>query len=237
MENTPLPSLIAASREGSSQSHIFLSDEPHSRPHTSNHKIYSRGSPSFLDSKANFPGDSTLFPNLRNSPSLSSSPVPAFSRPATRMRPSTTASHSTQLAEKVPQIGVPQRLEPPIEFNSPVRCTVATANEKILSKIFSPSASRAMSRKRDSRDNKSQATSSPLRNMVKKSDNHYRLKIRDMEILSRSSHRAGMSRNEAFTMYNRGVLHDNMREYTKALKCYKQYLNLCQSISKSQFNG
>ena len=73
---------------------------------------------------------------------------------------------------------------------------------------------------------------SPMKNVVRKTDNHFRVKIKDMEMLSRSSRRAGMTRNESFSLYNMGVLHDNMREFSKALSCYRKYLSICQTIGK-----
>jgi tetratricopeptide (TPR) repeat protein len=38
------------------------------------------------------------------------------------------------------------------------------------------------------------------------------------------TYRANKTRNEALAYYNMGVLHDNSKEYDKAIRCYEQYL-------------
>ena len=42
--------------------------------------------------------------------------------------------------------------------------------------------------------------------------------------------RADRPRNEGRAYYSSGVLHDNLGQYQKAIKCYKKFLSVCQRI-------
>jgi len=59
-------------------------------------------------------------------------------------------------------------------------------------------------------------------------------KMRDQEMLAFACRRANKTRSEALAYYNMGVLHDNAKEYDKAIRCYEQYLNAARGAGDSK---
>mmetsp|Transcript_9530 Transcript_9530/g.21887 ORF Transcript_9530/g.21887 Transcript_9530/m.21887 type:complete len:448 (-) Transcript_9530:378-1721(-) len=126
------------------------------------------------------------------------------------------------------RMGVPQRVEPPKDLNTPARIedgTMVTEHdesgegengkrpevESLMKDAKSVSAATGVSRR--------QAATT---------------KLRDQEMLAFACRRANKTRNEALAYYNMGVLHDNDKEYDKANTCYEQYLQAARSAGDTK---
>jgi hypothetical protein len=55
-----------------------------------------------------------------------------------------------------------------------------------------------------------------------------RQQLLDLGLLAQACHRGGRVRGEAFNHFAMGVLHDNLREYSKAIECYQKFARLCE---------
>lgn len=110
------------------------------------------------------------------------------------------------------RMGMPQRVEPPKDLNTPVRVDDGT--------MVSPAEQGDTAAAAESAGvNRRQASVT---------------KIKDQEILAFACRRANKTRSEALAYYNMGVLHDNDKEYDKANACYDQYLKAARSAGDSK---
>lgn len=110
------------------------------------------------------------------------------------------------------RMGVPQRVEPPKDLNTPVRVEDGT--------MVSPAEQGDTAAAADSAGvNRRQASVT---------------KLKDQEILAFACRRANKTRSEALAYYNMGVLHDNDKEFDKANGCYDQYLKAARSAGDAK---
>jgi tetratricopeptide (TPR) repeat protein len=59
-------------------------------------------------------------------------------------------------------------------------------------------------------------------------------KMKDQELLAFACRRANKTRSESLAYYSMGVLHDNEKEYSKAVLCYEQYLQACRGAGDAK---
>eukprot|EP00949_MAST-11_sp_MAST-11-sp1_P002191 g2191.t1 len=165
--------------------------------------------------------------------------------PDRRSRPSGVGmAFKTQVAERMPQLDEPQRIAPPASMRAPQRRAVKTRNEAV-GEAFSP---KAMGKSRydiSSYGDQSGRASSPKfgksQGKKKKSrvnmsgyrENYgeMRTKLRDYEMLAASCARGERLKQEGIAHYAMGVLHDNMREYRKAIRRYNNFVSVCQQTN------
>ena len=157
---------------------------------------------------------------------------------------------STQLAERFPQLDLPQRVDPPPSMNAPPRKAVKTKDEQIRESSFSPAA--FSRRKYDIAHIVAQppppppgaggsagaSSSTPAKSLsaVRKATPSMEnkgvmlLQVADFKTLAFSSRRAGRHQMEGVAYFGMAVLHDNMAAYGKALDCYKKFVATCQKL-------
>jgi len=148
---------------------------------------------------------------------------------------------STQLAERFPQIDLPQRVDPPPYMNAPPRSVVMSKDQLIRESSFSPKAHSR--RKYDIASYKvggpEKATSgaAPRKGggatLKSHTENQSPLQaqVKDYTMLAFSSRRAGRHQMEGAAYFSMGVLYDNMGQYMKALDCYKKFVAVCQKLN------
>lgn len=110
------------------------------------------------------------------------------------------------------RMGVPQRVEPPKDLNTPMRVEDGTG-VLAAEKEGTPPATEnpAISRRQASVT-----------------------KVKDQEMLAFACRRANKTRSEALAYYNMGVLHDNDQEFDKANSCYDQYLKAARAAGDAK---
>jgi len=149
-------------------------------------------------------------------PEASSPPKGAGKSPNRSLDGGTSGLHQSSVGGKVAsgkeesnrfRMGVPQRVEPPKDLNTPARVedgTMVSAAEQGDTAAAAESA--GVSRRQASVT-----------------------KLKDQEMLAFACRRANKTRSEALAYYNMGVLHDNDKEYDKANGCYDQYLKAARA--------
>lgn len=148
---------------------------------------------------------------------------------------------STQLAERFPQIDLPQRVDPPPYMNAPPRSVVVSKDQLIRESSFSPKAhSRRkydISSYKVSGPEKATSGAPPRKSggatLKSHTENQSPLQaqVKDYTMLAFSSRRAGRHQMEGAAYFSMGVLYDNMSQYTKALDCYKKFVAVCQKLN------
>ena len=159
---------------------------------------------------------------------------------------------SSQLAERFPQLDLPQRVDPPPSMNAPPRKAVLSKDEQIRESSFSPAA--FSRRKYDIASIVTQpaaavaggsgagagSSSSPTKKKrggggadlksAMENKGVMLLQVADFKTLAFSSRRAGRHQMEGVAYFGMAVLHDNMGAYGKALDCYKKFVGVCQKL-------
>ena len=97
-------------------------------------------------------------------------------------------------------INIPHRLSPPKDCNVPKRCDPWSDTQSV-------------------KDASSMTAIRATREMLD-----------DYNLKAIACKRAGVQQGEATAWYSKGVIYDNLREYTKAIKCYEKYLHICSKI-------
>jgi len=148
---------------------------------------------------------------------------------------------------KLPDITIPQRVELPTYFNTPLREKASKPKNRSPSPYKKPGGD--LSFNNDSQ-NKSVLLNKTfnnndvsVENNRAKSLNKYSnfvesqikvgatRRIKDLTYIAQACKRAGKIREEGRAYYSMGVLYDNLKEYNKALQYYKKFLSLCRSIN------
>ena len=165
------------------------------------------------------------------------------------------ATQATVLANRVPQLDTPQRVEPPMGMRPPPRRPMSTRNDSVAT-AFKPQAMQKAKGKYDissygggrvSPEASRMAatgvggTSAPSANIKKKRSQStkgfrenfgvIKTKLRDLQLLAQSCRRAEKLHKEGNAYFCSGILYDNMGELQKAIGMYKRYVAVCQQTN------
>ena len=164
------------------------------------------------------------------------------------------ASQATVLANRVPQLDTPQRVEPPMGMRPPARRPMSTRNDAISS-AFKPQSMQKAKGKYDissygggrvspeasmmaatgvgtnsagSGRNKKRSQSTKG---FRENFGEIKTKLRDLQLLAQSCQRADKLDKEGTAYFCSGILYDNMGELLKAIGMYKRYVAVCQQTN------
>ena len=151
--------------------------------------------------------------------------------PASRARVSAAASRS-------PQIGVPQRVDPPAHVRAPQRRAPPTRSDQ-LQGMFSPAAHHRRKLQNSQRFlrgggraggggfGRPSSSASSLKARTE-NNNTEKGQLADLSMLAASCRRSQRVDQEGAAYLSIGVLFDNMNELKRAIDHYKLYLKCCQ---------
>ncbi|KAM3147260.1 hypothetical protein pb186bvf_000511 [Paramecium bursaria] len=113
------------------------------------------------------------------------------------------------------QNNIPQRIELPLFFNTPIRnnkLNIVRQNEKTMDMKYKqlPELNIILSSKR---------------------------RLKDYEMLAFACKRAGKLKDEGRAYYSIGVLYDNLGKWQKAIEYYEKFLQICQTLQDSHAQG
>ena len=164
------------------------------------------------------------------------------------------ASQGTVLANRVPQLDTPQRVEPPMGMRPPARRSMSTRNDSI-STAFKPQSMQRSKGKYDISSYGGGTVAPEATRMAatgvgtgmaqagrkkKRSQNtkgfrenfgEVKTKLRDLQLLAQSCRRAEKLQQEGNAYFCSGIHYDNMGELQKAIGMYKRYVAVCQQTN------
>ncbi len=167
-----------------------------------------------------------------------------------------SGNDATVLANRVPQLDTPQRVEPPMGMRPPARRPMSTRNDTVASAFkprsmqqakgkydissygggrVSPDASRMMATgvgatSRGSAGGKKKRAAQSTKGF-RENFGEVKTKLRDLQLLAQSCRRAEKLQQEGNAYFCSGILYDNMGELQKAIGMYKRYVAVCQQTN------
>ncbi|GBG28670.1 Tetratricopeptide repeat protein 28 [Hondaea fermentalgiana] len=133
----------------------------------------------------------------------------------------------------LPQLDLPQRVGHPSHTNAPQRESMSSRDARIL-QVFGASAVEEQRGSPSGKGGRKSKMGASARKAVQQNNNTAVSRLRDLEMLAKSSRRAGKLAQEANAVYSRAVLFDNLERWTKAISSYEHYLDLCERLQDAE---